>query len=383
MKMRNRKAIVILVAVLLTAVCLSGCTPGDSTTVAKVGDSSIPYGVANLYARYNQATYEMYYAMMGYAEGVDWAMNVEEEKTLEDSTKDDIMENLKALYILEDHMDEFGVTITDEERQKMDEAADAFLAANNEKDCKKISATKENLVRVMELMTIQNKMNKAMIADVDTDISDEEAAQKKMYYVEIPFESNVIEADDLAGTVSDLAGGDSGEAEDSGKAADADEAKKLAEDFLAGVKSSGITADGFSDYATENGYEARELTFDSDDESPSVDVITAADALKEGESTVVTGVNTVYAVYLASEFDEAATESQKSTLASQRQQDAYDELYNSWLEATDISVKEGVWKKVSFADLGIQAPAEEKETEDQAAQESEPETTEDQDASDE
>ncbi len=379
MKMRIRKALIILAAVILSAGCLSGCTPGDTTTVAKVGDSSIPYGVANFYARFNQSTYEMYYAMMGYAEGVDWNMNVGEDETLEESTKGDILKNLEALYILEDHMEEYGVTVTDAERQKMEEAADAFLAANSEKDCKKISATKENIVRVMELMTIQNKMNKAMIADVDTEVSDEEAAQKKMYYVEFPFESNVMEASDVTSAVSDLTSAVEGD-EESGKAADADEAKKQAEDFLASVKDSSVTGDEFSDFATDSGYTARELTFDGDDESPSVDVITAADALKEGESTVVTGVNTVYAVYLASEFDEAATESQKSTLASQRQQDAYDELYNSWLEATDISVKEGVWKKISFADLGIQAPAAEESAEDQAAEVPVEETTEDQDA---
>ena len=111
----------------------------------------------------------------------------------------------------------------------------------------------------------------------NTRAENQEAAQKKMYYVEFPFESNVMEASDVTSAVSDLTSAVEGD-EESSKAADADEAKKQAEDFLASVKDGGITGDEFSDFAADSGYEARELTFDGDDESPSVDVITAADA---------------------------------------------------------------------------------------------------------
>ena len=46
-----------------------------------------------------------------------------------------------------------------------------------------VSGDEKTVKKVLELLTLQKKMETAMTADVDTNVSDEEAAQKKLQYV--------------------------------------------------------------------------------------------------------------------------------------------------------------------------------------------------------
>ena len=60
-----KRLAVLAVAGTLTATSLTGCgTINTDETVATVGDEKITLGVANFYARLQQAQYETYYASM-------------------------------------------------------------------------------------------------------------------------------------------------------------------------------------------------------------------------------------------------------------------------------------------------------------------------------
>ena len=54
---------------------------------------------------------------------------------------------------------------------------------NDQATLKSMGATKERVARVLELYTIRNKMSNAIVADVDTNVTDDEAAQKTINYV--------------------------------------------------------------------------------------------------------------------------------------------------------------------------------------------------------
>ena len=73
----------------LALTSLTGCTSFDNDdAVATVGKEEIPAGVANFYARMQQAQYETYYApMMGTTGEALWQQEMEEGKTYEESTK--------------------------------------------------------------------------------------------------------------------------------------------------------------------------------------------------------------------------------------------------------------------------------------------------------
>ena len=78
--MKKRLAMLVLAGAMVTS-SLTGCGLKDSATVATVAGDEIPAGLANFYARMQQAQYETYYAsMMGTTAEAMWAQETEEDK---------------------------------------------------------------------------------------------------------------------------------------------------------------------------------------------------------------------------------------------------------------------------------------------------------------
>ena len=59
-----------------------------------------------------------------------WTQEVSEGKTYEDNVKDSVMDALQQMYILEDHMAEYEVALTDEEKSAIQEATKKFDEGN-------------------------------------------------------------------------------------------------------------------------------------------------------------------------------------------------------------------------------------------------------------
>lgn len=327
----KKRAVACILAVACAA-SLAGCSKFDGqATLAEVGDTKITADVANFYARYQQAQFESAYG--SYMGDDMWATELSEGQTYEESFKESIMESLETMYVLDAHKDDYNVSLTDDENKAIETAAKEF-ADNNDSSAKDVvSGDEETVKKVLELITVQNKMNEAMTADVDTEVSDDEAAQKKMQYVF--FSAKTTDAD-----------GNSTDMTDEEKS----DLKKSAEDF----QKKAAKAKDFAAYAEEAGYTATDLTFDSDTTSPSEDLIKAADALKEGEVTdVIETDNGYYVAKLESLLDREATDSKKESIVSQRKSDQYQSLCEEWKKDADIKEHKKVWKTISFAKQGV------------------------------
>ena len=112
----------------LALTSLTGCTSFDNDdAVATVGKEEIPAGVANFYARMQQAQYETYYApMMGTTGEALWQQEMEEGKTYEESTKETLLLNLENLYLIRQHAEEYEVALTEEDTKAIEEVAKKF-----------------------------------------------------------------------------------------------------------------------------------------------------------------------------------------------------------------------------------------------------------------
>ena len=131
-------------------------------------------------------------------------------------------------------------------------------------------------------------------------VTDEEAVQKHMQYVEFDYSTTSDSSSSSDTTVSE---------------AEKKKTKETAEAFAKGAK----TAEDFAAYATEQGTEAKDATFDSDSVSPSKEVVKAADKLGEGETTdVIEGDTACYVAKVTSLNDEAATETKKQSLLTEK-----------------------------------------------------------------
>ena len=293
----KRRVMILAVAGMLAVASLTGCSKmNDTDVVVTVGDTEITADVANFYARYTQAQYETYYG--SYLGENMWEQEAEEDKTYEESVKDSLLEQLETMAVLEAHMADYDVSLTDDENQAIQDAAAEFTEANAKKSAEKVSGTEEAVERVLTLMTIQQKMMNAIQDKADTEVSDEEAAQKSMEYVVFSY----VEADENGNTVA---------VSDEEKA----ELKEQAEQFAEGAKA----AEDFEAYAEEQGMETTTYTFDSETTTPDEDLIAAADALDEGGVTdMIETEGGCYIAEVTSLFDREATDSKKESIISER-----------------------------------------------------------------
>ncbi len=368
--MKSLKKIVALVAVAAFSIsALAGCQkqkPIDNKEIVMtVGDKKVELGMANFYVRYKQSVEETYieqYQMYGYA--MDWDMDVDEEgTTYEESVKQDALESLQQLYVLEAHAADYKVALTEEETAKIEEAAKAFAKANSDEVNEKVSG--EYAAEYLRLVTIADKMYDAVKASHTPEVKEEEAAQKIMYYVKY----DTVKQDSSTGQTRELSD---------------DEVKKLKNDakaLLDGAKANG----NLESYAKEQKLTATKATFSVDRSELDEKLVEAADKLElNGFTDVIEGESAIYVAQVTSLFDKDATEAEKKEIVEERKEEFYTETVEKWVEDTKIKVNDDVWAKVSLEGLKISAVEPEKEekeskgnTTDDASDDKADDTTED------
>lgn len=337
--MKRLTALAVVSTMVFTSLvgCATTSSVDNSEVVATIGDSEVTAGVANFYLRYQQAGMEEVYEMY-FGENF-WNAPLTDGSTYAQNLKDQVRKSLHEFYLLEDHMAEYNVTITEEELAAIDAAAEAFVANNDAKVLESISGDKEVVAEVLRLFTINEKMYQAMTADVDTVVDDKDAAQKRMRY----YSQNKTKTEN-GGTV------------------------ELSEDELAALKTEmedvlkGAKADGSLEaYGEANELGTYALTFDSESTATAKEVIEVADKLKEGEfSGVIDTEYFYYVVQLESEFDEEATETRKDEIVEERRVEAYSAIAEKWLVETKMDLNEEAWDKLVVDVLRVLA----KETEE-------------------
>ncbi len=340
-----RKKLVALTAVAAMVVTsFTGCAASveNNEVVATVNKAEITAGVANFYTRYQQAQTENMYAMYGMDTKNIWDMEVSKGVTNEEQTKDSIMESLQKLYLLKEHMADYKVELADADNEAIEKAAAAFAKANSKEVQEKISGQKEVVAEVLELLTISEKMYDAMVADVDTNVEDKDAAQKAAQYVL------------FATTTQDASTGQSVPLSDEQKATKKTEAKN----FLDKAKANGT----LEAYAKEISLEAKKVTFDKDSTALDEKVIKEADGLAlNAFSDVIETDAGYYVLQLTSELDREATDAKKKEIVQERKDDKYNEIVDGWKKDAKIEVFDKVWKKISLDKLGVTIKEEKQE----------------------
>ncbi|MFR4627017.1 MAG: peptidylprolyl isomerase [Dorea formicigenerans] len=305
----KKRLFALALAGVLAAATLTGCgsLKGDET-VATVDDTKIDADLANFFARYTQATYETYYS--AYLGEDMWNSDASDGETYEESVKSSVLKSLEDMILLEKHMEDYDVSITDEDKAMIKETTQQFLNDNSLDDKNLVSGNEKTVNRALTLMAVQQKMRTAIRARADTEVSDEEAAQKSMDYVFISYQTK-----DDSGNSKDVS--------DDEKA----QLKSQAEAIASGLKEGG----DLNALAEEQGATVQTLTFDKDTTSPDEDLIKAADALGEGESTdVIETEKGCYVAKVTSLLDRTATDSKKSQIVQERQTKLYDDTVKKW-----------------------------------------------------
>lgn len=426
-----RKAAVLGLSATLALTSLAGCSKKKETFDAEaaaitIGDDTVSAGVVNFAVRYTQASVESLYQSFG----VDDPFNEDmfgTGSTLGEQAKSQVVTTLTHALLAEQHMGDYDVAVTDEDKEQISAAAAKFISDNDESVLETLSATQEIVERYLELSLIQERVEEQMTADVSTEVSDEEAAQRKIQYVLFPpvteteeeteevsegeeeteeiSEVEETEAETIGETVAEteeetaaLVDNDSSksqsgdeteietdietelgtedeteetetETEDPETVAARERARVQAQEMLDKINAG---AD-FEEAAEEMGKTVSENTFGSDYSVTAL--VEATDGLEDGtivEEPVLSSTGSYYVVKLVSQLDREATDAKKDDIVSERKEACIDGVYAEWQGDTEVTTDEEVLAEITF-DYHLAPPAEAETEEVTEAYSEEPE----------
>ena len=349
MKTMTKRTAVAALAGVMTVGMLTGCGEKklDGTkTVATVDGTEIPLGVVSLSVREGQAQTEaMYKSFMGGQDYSIWSMDAEDGKTYGEQAVEQSLKDVELMYIMKEKAADYDVEITEDDEKAIAEAASAFMKANSDETIQELAVTEDQVKTFLELQTYKERIHDPIIADVDKDVSDEEAQQSSFDYVSI---STADLSDDEIKQKKEDAQKILDELKDAGSDGDLNEIAKSVDDSYSSVSG---TFDTNEDAAKEE---------DSDEESDSSasssaypdEVMKVLRTLKDGEigPDVIETDTSYYVVKLDKVNDEEATETKKQSIISTRENKLYTDTTEKWLDDADINVEKKVLKTLKVTD---------------------------------
>lgn len=379
----KKKQLMAVCGILAAALCLGGCGKVDgSKTVLTVNDEQISLGTAMFDLRYQQAEMYTYYEQMyqmygmemdGYwstetavetsetSETSETAETSETSETTEKTTygeqfKDNVMETLTNMVLMSQHAADYGVTVSEEDEAAIQEAAQKFIDDNKAEIMEVNGITVDNVAEYMRLYTIYARMQEPMVADVDTEVSDEEAKKSTVTYIRIK-EAEDTDSED---------GSETEETTEKTFASLEEEAQavldrlKQEEDIAAADMEAIAQEVGNDTFTAQVSYDAEDMVYDAKMKE-------AANTLSDGQlyDGVIEGEDgNYYLVRMDSVLDREKTDANKETIVEERKSDAYDALLKQWNDEASITVNESLWKKVKVQDSEQYRVKEVSETEE-------------------
>lgn len=350
MKEMTKKTAVVAMAGIMAAGMLTGCGEkklDGSKTVATVDGTKIPLGVVSLSVREGQMQTEaMYRSYMGGSDFDIWDTEAEKGKTYGEQAVEESLKDVELMYIMKAKAADYDVELTDEDEKAIAEAAASFMEANSEETIADLAVTEDQVKTYLELQTYKQKIHDPIVADVDKNVSDEEAQQSSFEYVSV--------------STADLS-------DDEIK-----EKKEDAQKILDGLKAdpdgdfSEIAKSVDDSYSSLSGtFDANETSEDEDTDDEDADdgsssysgtypeeVIDVLRTLDDGEvaSDIIETDTAYYVVKLNKKDDEEATETKKESIISTREQTLYTDTTEKWLDDADIKEKKKVLKTLKVTD---------------------------------
>lgn len=329
MKIRKMAALCLAGALVVSA--LTGCGINENKVAATMEGREVTLGLVNFMCRYQQAySDEIYRSVFG--ESV-WSEDLYQTgSTMEDNVKDNVMNSLHEMLTLEAHAQDYGVSLSDEELQTIADVTAEFMADNSKETLKEMGATEEIVSEFLRLSTLRNKVYDALIAEVDTNVSDEEANVKAFTMVQVDTTGYYDESGSYVTYTEEESAARVATAEAIAAAvADPSEFEAVAEEF---------------------GYTATQGGYDINDTSLPEEVKTELDKLTENTmSGAIVTDSAVYIVRMDSLHDEESTEQNRQSIIATRKSTYYKDLLAQWQEDDGWTVKEKALAQITFDDF--------------------------------
>lgn len=355
--MKIKKLAALILAGALCVSIFTGCGVNPQEAAAVLGDQTVTYELANFACKYQKATADDMYSIYAQYYKVDSLWDVDltgSGTTMAQQLKSNIMEMFHEFYTLKAHMSDYNIAITEEDEAAIKAAAAAFMEANSAEAIEEFGASEEVAAELLTLYTIQSKMYNAITADVDRVVSDDEANMRGYSIISV---------------------GLSGEYNSSGSYVKYTEAQLAEIKANADKMETALKSADMDTVAEEYGYKVTTGAYAKEDKSLDEALITAMDALKEGEVSGKIETDTaIYFVRIDADTDKEATEQNRESIIAEREYAKYEEVLTGWQKEDGWKVNENVIEKIDFHHIFTQT-SESTEKESDSTQSQGTETT--------
>lgn len=338
---RVAKKIACLTAVMALCVALlAGCKKQDDRKLFEYAGNKVTYKEAHVYARIMQYSAEQQYA--AYLGDKLWSTQVGTDKkgkkiTMQDSIKDNVINQIKTVKVLAAHADDYKVKLTSDEKKQLDESVKSFTKNELGKRVMKVTnADKDYIKGIQQENLIAQKVMNAIIEKADVTVTDEEAKTVKVY--KLAFTTK--KTDSKTGKEVDMTAKE--KAAQKKKAKEALKAIKKGQSVKSVAKKYKVDSDNEESYT--KGKAALGTKFED-----------AASKLKKNQVSGVIETDDAYVIIkMLNPNVKSALATSKSTLLQEKQQAAYQKVYKKWTKDADKkwdddkSINQKLWKKITF-----------------------------------
>lgn len=175
---KKRIPALLLVLILGIGLLFTGCSIGDRQvyfasksgghTVFKIGRMACSREEAKVYLANYKNLYGKIYDTDLWSEDYD-------TKTMEESIKDAVISHLTKVYSLDMYAQTKEIELSEEEKDKVTQAAETYYKSLNRTERKYTGASKKDITKMYEHYALAEKVYKQLMSGVDENVSEDEA----------------------------------------------------------------------------------------------------------------------------------------------------------------------------------------------------------------
>lgn len=339
MKQLIKKIASLTLVVVVAATLLTGCKSQDEKTLFSFAGNDVTYQEAHVYARIQQYSAEEQYA--SYFGDKMWSTQVGTDDdgkkiTLQQSIKTSVIEQIKQVKVLCAHAKDYDVKLTSAEKKQLNTSMSEFAKNDLGKKVMKVTgADKAFIKEIYRENMIASKVQSAIIEKAKVTVSDAEATTINVY--KLVFTTK--KTDSKTGKSTNMTAKE--------KKAQLEKAQKALKEINGGTniktvaKKYGVNTDNSESYTA--GKSALGTKFEA-----------AVKKLKKNQVSGVIETKNAYVIvkFLSTSTKDLATT--KSTLLSEKQQEAYNKVYEKWTKKAtkawdeEKDVDQDLWKQIKF-----------------------------------
>ena len=292
-------------------------------SMLRVGDTQVDYREGMVYLNAVKEDYEQYYGSDIWKYAVDSRGN-----TMGEVIKEQTLEQIIYVKVVCKKADELGIVLSEEELQLVDEQTAAYMEKIQGSDLLLHGVNADIVRRIYSDNLLARKTFEVTTLNVDTDIPDEEAAQRRFQTIAI----RNYKIDSAGNRVSY-------------EGTELLELKARVES----LRQQAVQAEDFYKLATANTEDSTMLELSGGIGDFPKEYEEAVLALNSGEvSEVIETTDYYYIFYCVTDFDMDATHEKKEEIIAARQEEEFQTRYKEWRETTRIEIHDEVWDALDF-----------------------------------